>query len=225
MTYTQTLTNTIVALAVVGLTLGAGASLAFAEEDDNKPFADLRAKHKSAVSAWKTEREDARSKRDAFKASTVDFSKDIHERLKNATTDEERDVIKAEAKVRRVEIRDTARDYANDHKGRIMKRLTNAITYLESLTERIQNFLNEKAAQGIDTSVAQIQLDEAKEAVRGATVDVQTAKEVIERVLGTDNPRDYKDEVRAAVKKAVQSIKDAHKQIKEAVRAAKALNN
>lgn len=245
MTKTNVVANSIIALTIVGLTLGAGASLAFAQEIDQQGglFGE---KHKKGFRAFGQK---MRGLSNESKAQLKELREETRERIQNATTDEEKEAIRAEVKAQHESLRaqfKAEREANRENRPererdgdignrveRIMKRLNNGAEHLTNLGERIQNFLNEKRAQGVDTTTAQNELNEANTELGEAKAAIVAAQAVIDRVLATDltasnaqagTPSDHKDEVKAAIRNAVSEIKEAHKAMREAVRAAKVLN-
>ena len=252
MTYTKAITNTVLALTIAGLTIGAGVSLAFAQEVDlprNKAsqqrgfFGGFGQEHRGKGlknsgfgKGFRAFGHKMRGVSVEGKEALKALREETKERLENATTDEEREVIKKDAKTQhealRAQFKTERADSRPERRGdigsrveRIMKRLNSATEHLTNLGGRVQNFLNEKSAAGVDTTAAQNKLNEANTKLGEAKAAIIVAQSVIDRILASDNPSDHKDEVREAVRNSISEIKETHKAIREAVRATKVLNN
>ncbi|GEM_PF-4693319 len=171
---------------------------------------------------------------------------EMKERFKNADTDEDRDALKEEAKAKREELKGEAKekrelfraenkDLRNEFKKKatdrlkerllhIEKRLDAALARFNQLTDRIQTYLDKKAANGTDISAAQAALDASGAQKDIAKAKVKEVKEAVRAILASDTPREELKGLRALIKDAASSIRDANKVMKEAIRLAKGLS-
>lgn len=184
-----------------------------------------------------------------FRAETKDTLQtqrtNIKERLDAATTDKERAIIMKEALRGRAETKGTIREERSDvrqenknlrgnmrenvkerfttYLAHINTRLASALTRFNKLGERIQDYLDKKEDGGTDVDEAQRALNSAMDAGEVASAKVDDVKDLVERILASDTPKDGLSELRTAIKEATSAIREANKAMKTAIRAARAM--
>lgn len=186
-------------------------------------------------------REDRRDDRQEVKTELEDIRKDalddkkqLHAETRDAfksatTSDERRDVLRG-ALGDRLNIikdriasttavkRDALKDIVERHFGMSRERFAIALRQLDNLLERIENRIAKMQSEGINTSSANTALTEAKTAIATAKADVASLASLIEGVKNTDDTSTVREQIQAATKKAVESVKSAQKELKDVVR-------
>ncbi|TSC86949.1 MAG: hypothetical protein G01um10148_54 [Parcubacteria group bacterium Gr01-1014_8] len=126
-------------------------------------------------------------------------------------------------RAKRNDLRQEARDLIADKFVMIMNRLVNALERFDQILGRIDSRIEKMRADGIDVSTAVSASVSANLSVDAASVAIADAQAAIEVAASSDTPRDHFEEVRTAVRAAVDAVKAAHEAIKNALRALKGL--
>ncbi|MBL4644285.1 MAG: hypothetical protein JKX80_00275 [Candidatus Pacebacteria bacterium] len=185
-------------------------------------------------------RDDAKIRRDEIKAEldAADTPEARKEILKAAR--KERDEMRKDALEKREEFRGRAKDLRSDlkehrkefrseiktevgqrikaHLEGILNRVSNALEKFTDILDRVNNKLAELEANGVDTTDATRAAAIAEQAIQDASSTLADARTVFERALASDNPREFIDEMKAAVRTATEAVKDAHKALKDALK-------
>lgn len=105
------------------------------------------------------------------------------------------------------------------HGGAIKNRFHLAINHLNNLLGRIETRIDKMAAAGVDTTaVADLHAD-AKTAVVKAEADAKAVADLVATVDDSSDRAAVKTEMQAKIKTAQESLKAAHKAVKDTVRA------
>ncbi len=202
------------------------------KEDRDEAVKDWRAEKREVRGEIKDLRGHVRERRDEVRDTVKAKRAEVKDALKAADTPEERRAIlkdakkeradfRAKIKEERKELRAKVKGKISEHMQHVLKRLTAMHDRLSKLNTRIQSYIDELTAKGVDTAKAQGYLDTAKSKVATANEQIRAAKALIEEAVSSDKPAEYRQKVREAIRSAVQATKDAKKSIKDAVRAAK----
>lgn len=110
---------------------------------------------------------------------------------------------------------------------RIIKRLNIALDRFEKIAERVDSRiskLEEKFSddRGIDLSGAKVLLNVANEKIAEARNNISSIRDLATNAINTDNPKESFTEVQKFIKSAIDSLKDAHRALVEAIKAVKA---
>jgi len=152
-------------------------------------------------------RKEALGKRDEFR----DRAKEMRSNLKD-----QRDKFKADIKTE-------AGERIKGHLEGIMNRIANALEGFTSILDRVNNKLAELEANGADTIAAARASAAAEQAIQDASATLAEARALFQRVLESEAPREHVEEMKAAVRSASESVKDAHKALKTAIEELKKL--
>ncbi len=153
--------------------------------------------------------------RDAIKnASSTDEKKDI---LRGALG-ERLNIVKDRIASTTAVKREALKNLVERHFGANRERFNVALRHLDGLLERIESRIEKMEANGIDTSAVDSALAEAKTAIATAKADVAELGDLIQRVKDTDDKTTIREQLQTAMKKAIESIKTAQKELKEVVR-------
>lgn len=169
----------------------------------------------------------------------------IKARLEVATTDEEREAIRAEARERRIDLRDEAREgYAGLKQERknlhsnaraqakkrfterinhVHTRLDHALSRFDALSKRLETYLDRKSQTGVDSTAAQSALSDANNAHNTAKDMVALVKSLAATVNTSDTPKEDINILRTAIKEATQAIRIANTAMRDAINAARAM--
>lgn len=131
--------------------------------------------------------------------------------------------MRAGFRAQRSDLRAEARDLIADRFTMIMNRLVNALERFDQILARIDSRIEKLETEGVDVSAAVAASASASLAVDAANTAVANAQAAIEAAAASETPREEMDEVRVAVRAAVDSVKAAHQAIKEALRVLKSL--
>lgn len=152
----------------------------------------------------------------AVASTTVrNHPQNVHERIQT---------FSSTTKERREELRERGIDNASD---RIIANLKRFIAVIEAgadrlttIIERIESRMIKLEERGVDTSVAESHLDDAKESLRAVFVKIGDIKGEVESAT-SDNAREVLQKIRELLRAAKDDLKSAGTSIREAVQALK----
>ncbi|MCD5384682.1 MAG: hypothetical protein LRZ97_02075 [Candidatus Pacebacteria bacterium] len=255
-TYPTIALGAIIALGSVGVASAEVTSIKDIKQERNEWRKELQQERGNLRQGYQETRAEARKIMEQRKVKAVEYKDNlktdvkayqanIKAKIKAATTDEERQAIKDEARAKatekraevkrdrttfqaknkelRSEFRDKAKDRLKARLIHISKRLDSALSRFNQLTDRIQTYLDKKAERGVDIAEAQAALDASVVIKDEAKAKVATVKESIRVILASDTPKEEIEGLRALIKDAAKSIREANNAMKKAIRLAKGL--
>ncbi len=104
---------------------------------------------------------------------------------------------------------------------RMTKRMNAAVERLEKITNRIQSRIDKFTERGVDTLEAETKLTKARGSIEQAKEDIETMSTTILDAISAENPRAGYKVAKDFIRTAVGSIKVAHADLVEAIRALK----
>lgn len=96
---------------------------------------------------------------------------------------------------------------------RIMERMDSAFVKLSDLLARLDAKITESADAGVDVSAAAAASATASVELGEARVAISAAQTVIAEASASENPREYIERIRTAVREAASALKSAHRAI------------
>lgn len=181
--------------------------------------------------AIQEQREQAQQQRDSIQrevmpaeAGTATTSRDLPDRAREAQ-DSRKEVRDRGAEMREqgLERRDQALQSAQERVAaniaRILDRFLVALDRFENLVERAESRIEKFAERGVDTSEPEAHIETAREALDEARTEIT---DIQERLLSSDvseNPRNFFQGIGTVVRDAVDSLREAHRAVLDAVRA------
>lgn len=255
-TYPTIALGAIIALGSVGVASAEVTSIKDIKQERNEWRKELQQERGNLRQGYQETRAEARKIMEQRKVKAVEYKDNlktdvkayqanIKAKIKAATTDEERQAIKDEARAKatekraevkrdratfqaknkelRSEFRAKVKDRLKARLIHISKRLDSALPRFNQLTDRIQTYLDKKAERGVDIAEAQAALDASGVIKDEAKAKVATVKEAIRVILASDTPKEEIEGLRAFIKDAAKSIREANNAMKKAIRLAKGL--
>jgi len=157
----------------------------------------------------------------ATRKSMMDARLQMSADLKTATSGAERRTVVDEMREKREEARDQQKDARTDlkerlqllirtHLGSAVARLNAALRRFDDFTERIESRIEKLKERGVDTASAESLLLDAVTLTASARANVQALVSLIDSVTDTSDPQAVKAEMRAAIVKATESVKEVH---------------
>lgn len=149
-----------------------------------------------------------------------EIGQDIKERRQELNQDfkQKRDELKEQEASRRAELKEKRLELVNKRFTYISRHLNAYLARLNKIADKIAARIAKLEARGVDTSKAQLKLDESVALKDAAKIAIDKAIIDAQSVTGSDD-------VKAATEKAVASIKEAknalmayHKKLVEAIR-------
>lgn len=180
------------------------------------PFKDIRREYRDKVrEVRETYRDDRREIKDEIK----DVRRESRDDLRQATSSEERESLRDD---RREKIAELRQDKIKAHTRKIIARLTAALERSERFISRIESLLDQRAANNgqpiSDPGAVTAKLTEAKNLITEAKTKVNGLLAQVENIIADDTPLDDYPAIRDVVTMTVQSVKDVHAKIVEAIR-------
>jgi hypothetical protein len=163
-------------------------------------------------------RNDARIEREAMRTAALEKREAMRVRAK-----EMRDTIKEKRDELAVAIATDVGKRLKVHLERVLTRIANALETFVGISERINNKLAELEANGIETARAAAAASVAEQKIAEAADALGAARVVFNTMLESDTPRDYIEDVRAAIRNAIEAVQNAHRSLTEALQELKAL--
>jgi hypothetical protein len=108
-----------------------------------------------------------------------------------------------------------------EHVKQLVRRLSAAIERMKILAGRLQSRIDKLTERGLDMTDEQILLDTALDHIASASTDVDAIEDAVIEMLNSDDPRNAFEKVKELVRTTIQSVKDAHKSLVEAIRSVK----
>lgn len=109
------------------------------------------------------------------------------------------------------------------HTGVIKQRFGLALRHFERFVDRIETRIDKMAAAGVDTASVEAQLEIAKTAQASAKADIQAVSDFVESVDEDTDRAQVRTELKALVKTANESIKEAHLELQKTIKTLVAL--
>lgn len=154
----------------------------------------------------------ARAERDALHKAALEKRKAFRDRA---------EATRAELKENRAEFKVAIKSEVGAnikvHLERILERIASTLDSFVSILDRINNKIAELDAEGVDTSTVTSAAENAEIAINTATTALHDARVEFEAALSAENPRDHLEDVKTAVRTASQNVKEAHRELKDAV--------
>ncbi|PIQ66829.1 MAG: hypothetical protein COV95_02020 [Candidatus Zambryskibacteria bacterium CG11_big_fil_rev_8_21_14_0_20_40_24] len=119
--------------------------------------------------------------------------------------------------IRRTEGRIRAEERIRNFSKSMIRRFESAIAWLEKMTERIETRIAKLKSEGVDTSVSERFVADAKDKIQIAKDKVSDLPTAIEEAMNTDDLRGSFERVRTLVKEAKDAIKEAHADLVKAI--------
>lgn len=190
-------------------------SISFRHGDDDKPTGEIRDR--------------IEEKRDSIllnRASKTDSAL-IRKSSQASSTEERRVEINEEREIRKEErlerLSERAKERIAAYAERIFKRLYTALERMDKIADRIKSRMEKMEEKGFETGETAALLAKAREQIEAGRNAIDEAAKLVETALENDNPKDSFKEIRVLIKEAVQSVKDAHKSLIEAIKELRAI--
>lgn len=216
-TYTFSTKQAIAASATI-LILGF-ASITFADTDVSVTAeVDVETKPLRPIQLLREQHENIQKMQDDIKRTRMEAVMEV----KSATSGLDRKEIMQTARENqegtRQEMRDARETFrerlqtlVKTHIGTIVRRLNAALEHFDSLVARIESRIEKLQSEGIDTAPVEASLAISVNLVSAAKTDTQALVSLIDSVQDTSDADSVKTAIRAAIQKATESVKAAHR--------------
>lgn len=135
-----------------------------------------------------------------------------------AEMEEKREELQARAEAAKEKAAERWSAAIQNHVRVIVERLTAAIDRLDTLAARTEDRIEKLQAEGYAMTESVALMTEARADIRVASDDVAAVSVAIEAALSSETPKEKMADVRAAIKKAVESIKVAKDSLMEVLK-------
>ena len=199
------------------IALVAFGNIALAEETrtastTRNQIKDIR---KEQLEKQKEMREETKNRIDTLR----DEAKDRRENASTSratTTREERKENRVDERMQR------QREIIKAHFTKMMRRLDAAVLRLEKLAARMDTRIDKLTAKGVDMTKAKEKMTIARGKIADAKQAIADARTAADALVNSEKPKELFGDIRKLIKKAEQTVKDAHRALVEALREIKA---
>jgi len=121
--------------------------------------------------------------------------------------------IKIKKATRAAQLAEVRKEKIRDFFGLMSRRIEALINRLEKITERIEFRVNKikEENQGVDTAKIESDVQEAKDLISTAKVNLEALNSNLEIALGSDNPKEAFTVIREGLKEIKDNLVEAHR--------------